>query len=531
MTELVESDWQFAKPVEVVREKKAVLARVNGKQIALFDTPSGIRACNNRCPHEGYPLSEGSVSGECTLTCNWHNWKFDLNTGTNFYGGDQLRTYPVEVRGDDVWVNIAEPPFAQRHAKIIASLRDAFDDHEYDRIAREVARLIKVGGDPLDALRYAINWSWQKMEFGTTHAFAGMADWLLLYHEKNNDPEAQLVCLLESIAHAAFDVLREPDYPFSDNCIAFDESGFLSAIENEDEASAVAMLRGGIRAGMQFANFERSLSTAALAHYNDFGHSLIYVTKVGYLIDQLGDSIAEPLLLSLVRAIIFASREDHIPEFRGYASALDQWAQPESDQSAQQPDATLWRGAGINNALDAALACRQSSPDTVYRALLVANAHNLLHFDIAQQTKVRVSVSGNVGWLDFTHGVTFANAVRQQCEKFPELWPQGLLQMACFSGRNTAFTNDADHSAWAHGDLRAGFEKLIETTLDHGQPEYIISVHWIKTVIAAREECERLGQNDASVVFAAVNRFIHSPLKRRQALRTAYQSINFVNKE
>ncbi|MFL5239337.1 MAG: Rieske (2Fe-2S) protein, partial [Rhizomicrobium sp.] len=29
-------------------------------------------AIANRCPHEGYPLSEGTLSPGCLLTCNWH---------------------------------------------------------------------------------------------------------------------------------------------------------------------------------------------------------------------------------------------------------------------------------------------------------------------------------------------------------------------------------------------------------------------------------------------------------------------------
>jgi nitrite reductase/ring-hydroxylating ferredoxin subunit len=156
-------NWQFAKPLAELKQRKAMLARVSGKQIALFETVQGVHACDNRCPHEGFPLSEGDVSGECTLTCNWHNWKFDLSTGENLYGGDKLRTYPVDIRGDQIWVDITDPPYAQRYDAIVRSLHDAFDDHEYDRIAREIARLKSLGADPLDCLRLAIEWSWQRM--------------------------------------------------------------------------------------------------------------------------------------------------------------------------------------------------------------------------------------------------------------------------------------------------------------------------------------------------------------------------------
>ncbi len=84
------------------------MVRRGGKQIALFDIPTGIFACNNRCPHEGYPLRQGTLDGSCILTSNWHNWKFDLTTGENQYGGDHLRVYPVELRGGDVWVDITD---------------------------------------------------------------------------------------------------------------------------------------------------------------------------------------------------------------------------------------------------------------------------------------------------------------------------------------------------------------------------------------------------------------------------------------
>ncbi len=347
-----------------------------------------------------------------------------------------MRTYPLEIRANEVWVNIAEPPFEDRYKAIIDSLRDAFDDYSYDRIAREIARLNRLGADPCDVLRLAIDWSWQKMEFGLTHAYAGMADWLSLYDEYSSSDESQLVCLVESVTHVAYDVLRELDYPFSEEVKPFDELAFLDAIETEDENAAVAAIRGGIRNGLQFAEFEAALSRAALAHYTDFGHALIYVTKAPLLIERLGNTAMEPLLLSLVRGFIYGSREDRIPEFRAYGSQLDKWGQ----HKALKPDPGQWRLKNINESMKAAIACSGSPPEEIYHSLLLANAINLLGFDIEQQEKIQVTVSGNVGWLDFTHGLTFASAVRRQCTRYPDLWPRGLLQMACFNGRNAGFT-------------------------------------------------------------------------------------------
>lgn len=521
-------DWRRAIARSGLGENGVALVRIGGRQIAVFETGHGIRACDNRCPHEGYPLTEGSLSPDCILTCNWHNWKFDLADGRNLYGGDRLRIYPVELRGDDIWIDLADPPFAERYAAIATSLRDAFDDYSYDRVAREIARLIKLGADPLDSLRLAIDWSWQKMEFGWTHAYAGMADWLELYDEHAGDAEVQLVCLVESVTHAAYDVQREPDYPFSENRARFDADAFVDAIDDEDENAAVAMIRGGIADGLQFADFEHALSRAALLHYNDFGHALIYVTKADRLIARLGESVMLPLLLSLVREIVYATREDRIPEFRAYAAQLERWGRG----TQQKPEPGLWRNRSIHKSLLAAVACSDSPPEDIYRALLVANAVNLLGFDISQQDKAHVPVSGNVGWLDFTHGLTFANAVRRQCSRFPDLWPSGLLQMACFNGRNAGFTTvDAEPGSWLNGKPARQMNALIEQVLDHGQGEHIVAVHLLKTALAVREEMALLEPADADILLAALTRFFASPLKRRQARRTAYQSLQFVARE
>jgi nitrite reductase/ring-hydroxylating ferredoxin subunit len=521
-------NWQQLMPLEELAPGSARMLRVEGRQIALFHTDNGIRACDNRCPHEGYPLSEGSLSSDCILTCNWHNWKFNLDSGDNLFGGDKLRTYPLEIRGGEIWVDLTERPYDERYAAIRASLRDAFDDYSYDRIARETARLQRLGADPLDVLRMSIDWSWQKLEFGWTHAYAGMADWLTLYHEHRNSRELSLVCLVESVSHVAYDVLREQDYPFTDGMAAFDADSFVEYIDNENEAAAVAAIRGGIRDGLRFADFEAALTRAALLHYNDFGHSLIYVTKAARLIEELGDSVMEPVLLSLVRGIVYASREDRIPEFRAYAAQLARWGKHKD----LAPEPELWRKRGIAKSLQATVACSASPPPQIYHALLLANAANLLSFDISQQDKIKVPVSGNVTWLDFSHGLTFANAVRQQCTRYPELWPQALLQMACFNGRNAAFTlAEMDVESWCPGDPHHQLETLLQRVMDHGVDEHIVSVHLLKTALAVREEIVGLEDADARLLVAALTRFIESPLKRRQARRTAHQSLQFVARE
>ena len=156
------------------------------------------------------------------------------------------------------------------------------------------------------------------------HAYPAAAGWLVLY-DQTADSEARLVCLVEAIGNMAWDCLREPGYPFSDEILPYDELAFITALEVQDEHKAVALLRGALSAGRHFAELERALTVAALRHYADFGHSLIYVLHTGRLIDRLGQRVEAPLLLALVRSLVNARREDLIPEFRGYAKVLPTW--------------------------------------------------------------------------------------------------------------------------------------------------------------------------------------------------------------
>jgi pyruvate oxidase len=94
---------------------KTVTARTTS--LALTNVDGVFTAMDNRCPHQGGPLGEGSIEvgtdGQCWLRCPWHGWDFDPKTGRSPGGhadsGQQL--YPVEVRDDGIYVGIeAEAP-------------------------------------------------------------------------------------------------------------------------------------------------------------------------------------------------------------------------------------------------------------------------------------------------------------------------------------------------------------------------------------------------------------------------------------
>ena len=523
----MQQGWIKAVGVEELHRKGRTVFRLEGRQIALFDTAKGIRACNNRCPHEGYPLREGTLDGDCLLTCNWHNWKFDLETGENQRDGDRLRVYPVEVRGDDVWIEIVDPPAEERLAKSLEDLKQGFDDHDYERLAREIARVARLGVDPTLAVKEAIRWSHDRLEFGWTHAYAGAADWLALYDEHADQPEDRLICLLEAIGHMAEDTLREGGYPYAEGVEDWDEEAFCQSVEEEDEGRAIRLARGAVASGDAWGAMQRGLARAALAHYADFGHSAIYVQKAGALIRRLGEDIAEPVLLSLVRGLVSAFREDLIPEFRNYGAALKAFG---SEPNGRMPTAEDYAGLNAANALAFTAEHGAAPPLDLFRSLLGANALNMVRFDLRHLEDLDRPYGSDFGWLDLTHGLTFADAVLGLCSRYPELWPAGLLQMACFSGRNIGRQDEqVDPEDWTVADRDAFFAEVDRRLLDHGQDRYIVSVHLVKTAMAARNLLASGDAGDSGeLALAALNRLLHSPVRRKMVRRTARQAMRFV---
>jgi nitrite reductase/ring-hydroxylating ferredoxin subunit len=491
------AQWICAVDLDRLQQSRPVAVKLHGKHIALFLHQGEILACNNRCPHEGYPLVEGALDADCVLTCHWHNWKFDLRTGAPLYGGDNLRVYPVKVQDGAVWLDTRDPPAAERVERALEHLGLAMAEYDTARIARELARLGKAGAGPELALVRAIQSTHARLRDGMTHAYAAADAWLSLRDTLAGETE-RLVCATEALGYIACDTLREPIYPFTAERAGWNAETFGAAVESQDEDRAAALLNGALGQGLHFADLEPALAAAALAHYNDFGHTLIYLMHVRRLIERLRTDVLQvqelerPLLLAWLRSLILATREDLLPDFCHYADALAAWpvdarpgnaksdanmsANPNAQSGAQPgtpPGADAFEGQSVRDVLDATLAAAGSAPLDIYFALMETAARHLLRFDERQALRTDNSVADNVGWLDFSHALTFGDALRQQCERLPHLWPEGLLQLAMFVGRNSGYLNpnvtvQTAVREWAVSDETAFHERAIATIVDHG---------------------------------------------------------------
>ncbi len=66
-------------------------------------------ALDNRCPHQGGPLGEGSIENGL-LRCPWHGWDYDPLTGKAPGYDDGVETFAIEEREDGIYVGIPAMP-------------------------------------------------------------------------------------------------------------------------------------------------------------------------------------------------------------------------------------------------------------------------------------------------------------------------------------------------------------------------------------------------------------------------------------
>ena len=61
------------------------------------------------CTHDGQPLTDGPLNG-CEITCPRHGARFDVRTGAPqcMPATEAIRVFPVVVRGDDIYVKLAQ---------------------------------------------------------------------------------------------------------------------------------------------------------------------------------------------------------------------------------------------------------------------------------------------------------------------------------------------------------------------------------------------------------------------------------------
>lgn len=80
--------------------------RADNRSVVITRTANGWKAIDGRCPHQGGPLAEGTLS-DGAVRCPWHGFEFSLADGKG--RGNDLEVATLGVRETDGAVEIAAP--------------------------------------------------------------------------------------------------------------------------------------------------------------------------------------------------------------------------------------------------------------------------------------------------------------------------------------------------------------------------------------------------------------------------------------
>ncbi|MBW2461961.1 MAG: Rieske 2Fe-2S domain-containing protein, partial [Deltaproteobacteria bacterium] len=96
--------WLKALDAEELPDGRVKAVTCGHRTLCLTHFEGEYGALDNRCPHQGGPLGEGSIENGW-LRCPWHGWDYHPTTGASPGDfGDTLETFQTEVRDDGVYV-------------------------------------------------------------------------------------------------------------------------------------------------------------------------------------------------------------------------------------------------------------------------------------------------------------------------------------------------------------------------------------------------------------------------------------------
>ncbi len=101
-------NWYKVLDLEELSEGRVKTVTAGHRQLAMTHYEGQYGALDNKCPHQGGPLGEGSIENGY-LRCPWHGWDYCPLDGKPPGGYDDgVATFPVEQRDDGIYVGLEE---------------------------------------------------------------------------------------------------------------------------------------------------------------------------------------------------------------------------------------------------------------------------------------------------------------------------------------------------------------------------------------------------------------------------------------
>ncbi|HMH41510.1 MAG TPA: Rieske (2Fe-2S) protein [Gaiellaceae bacterium] len=410
-----------------LRASGRLVVHLDRHTLCLFADGDQVYAVDNRCPHMGFPLHRGTLC-DGILTCHWHHARFDLSTGGTFdQWADDLRRFPVEVRGDDVLVDFSPLEDMVGHQR--RRLRDGLQRDIPLVLAKATLALMQV--DPAGVETFS-----DGLDFGVARRgggwFRGLTTLTCVMNLLPRLEEAdRAAALYHGLAEVAADSAGEPPRfrldplpgPADHSQLA---RWFRDFIEVRDAEGAERALVSAARAGASSGELADMLFAAATDHrYLDGGHTLDFVNKALEALDLAGWERAEVVLASLPTQLAGAQRMEEANAWRNpidLVALLDEaFARiPSALSAGAHVDGWSGRNAVVETVLG-------EDPTASIEALIAALGDGASEVELASAVSsaavlriARFPTSNEFGdWDTALHTFTFANAVEQGLRRSP----------------------------------------------------------------------------------------------------------------
>jgi nitrite reductase/ring-hydroxylating ferredoxin subunit len=431
-----------------VRAAGCLAAQAEGHTLALFAYGERIYAVDNRCPHMGFPLNQGSVK-DGILTCHWHHARFDLATGGAFdQFADDVRAFPVEVRGDEVWVDLSPRPVEQARAHQRARLTDGLERDLPLVMAKAILALTDSNAGPEAALEpFRIG-----LDFGTRYREPGWGQGLTILTCMANllphlAPEDRPRALYHGLSAVARDSAGQPPrfmvrpLPGSAPDASTLQRWFRQFVEVRDAEGAERAIISAVRASAPSPEAEvpaaarreiAGLLFAAVTdhRYIQVGHVLDFTNKALEALDLAGWTVAraEQVLSSLAQAYANADRMEESNAWRNPIDLIEILEKAFEELPAALAEGEARRAGWTQNARTVLTpTLLADDPAATVAALLDALRAGCSPVELAGAVAyaaalriARFHTSNEFGdWDTALHTFTFANAVHQGLRRAP----------------------------------------------------------------------------------------------------------------
>jgi nitrite reductase/ring-hydroxylating ferredoxin subunit len=545
--------------LDELRKTGRLLTKVGSLPVVVFWDEDRAYAIEDRCPHMGFPLHQGTV--ECGLvTCHWHNARFDLASGCTLDPfADDARGFDVTIDGDEVLVNARDAGDPVPHLR--RRLEQGLEDGLTLVMAKSVLGLLEAGVPPSDVVRVGL-------DFGTRYRAGGWGAGLTVLVAMANllphlDPADRALALTHGLVFVARDTNNQPPrFPLDalDDGVDSARLGdwYRRFVETRSSDAAERSLATAIASGAD-GEVEEMMFAAVTDHvFIDGGHTIDFTNKAFEALGYVGRDAAANVLPTLVRETAAASRSEEGGEWRHPHDlvALVRRANERLPEAWAEGEPRRGGGFGDQDVADLAWELLTDDPDVVVDALLHSTAKGATDEQLGRAVAfaaalriLRFHTQNDHGdWNVVHHAFTAANGLHQALLRHPtpELrrgLVHGALRVYLDRFLNvpaarlpTATAGDlADLEAcWdvqggvneagaiAYGYLQAGGDPAaLIATLGHALLREDCGFHWYQVMEASVRQYEAWprGSEEGVLVLTALARFLaaHTPTRREMS--------------